>query len=85
MDYKKIRQESDIIKRREKLFICIAAVLVCIIAVQCVTIAVQHGINRKYKNIYDEALETQLNMQEAINKLQDAQGSAEDSSITDER
>lgn len=75
MDYKQIRKGS--INRRDKLFICIAIILAAIIAVQCVTIAVLHSLNRKYKHMYDESLENRIEMQKAINNLRNAQDNGE--------
>lgn len=84
MDFKKIREEDGAIKRRERLYILIAVVLSCIVLAQCVTIAVQHGMNSRYQSMYNEALKTKLDMQKAINDMQSAENDTPDS-VTTER
>lgn len=69
MDYKRIKDENIAAVRREKKLTLLALLLVCIIAVQCIVIAVMWVSNYKYKVMYDEALETQLLMQKEINSL----------------
>lgn len=69
MDYKRVKEENMSAVRREKKLTLLAMLLVCIIAVECVVIAVMWVSNYKYKVMYDEALETQLLMQQEINSL----------------
>lgn len=69
MDYKRIKDENIAAVRRKKKLTLLALLLVCIIAVQCIVIAVMWVSNYKYKVMYDEALETQLLMQKEINSL----------------
>lgn len=67
MDYKKFRSEKG--SQREKAVCLLALLLAGIVVVQCITAAVMWHFNRRYKAMYDEALETQLIMQREINTL----------------
>ncbi len=64
-----MEKKNDTAQSRKKLIAVIFLVLAAIIAVQCVTIGVQNGLNRKYKSLYSEALKTQQDMQKTINEL----------------
>lgn len=79
MDYKRVKEENIAAAGRERKVTLLALLLVCIIAVQCIVIAVMWVSNYKYKVLYDEALETQLLMQQEINSLrEESSGAPED-------
>lgn len=69
MEYKKMRDESILEKTKHSRLLYISVILACIVVVQCVTVIVMLTFNSKYKKLYDEALETQIMMQETINDL----------------
>lgn len=69
MEYKKMRDESILEKTKHSRLLYISVILACIVVVQCVTVIVMLTFNSKYKKLYDEALETQIMMQETINEL----------------
>lgn len=69
MEYKKMRDESILEKTKHRRLLYISVILACIVVVQCVTVIVMLTFNSKYKKLYDEALETQIMMQETINEL----------------
>lgn len=69
MEYKKMRDESILEKTKHRRLLYISVILTCIVVVQCVTVIVMLTFNSKYKKLYDEALETQIMMQETINEL----------------
>lgn len=69
MEYKKMRDESILEKTKHSRLLYISVILACIVMVQCVTVIVMLTFNSKYKKLYDEALQTQIMMQETINDL----------------
>ena len=69
MEYKKMRDESILEKTKHSRLLYISVILACIVVVQCVTVIVMLRLNSKYKKLYDEALQTQIMMQETINEL----------------
>lgn len=69
MEYKKMRDESILEKTKHSRLLYISVILACIVVVQCVTVIVMLTFNSKYKKLYDEALQTQIMMQETINEL----------------
>lgn len=69
MEYKKMRDESILEKTKHSRLLYISVILACIVVVQCVTVIVMLTFNSKYKKLYDEALQTQIMMQETINDL----------------
>ncbi len=69
MEYKKMRDESILEKTKHSRLLYISVILACIVVVQCVTVIVMLTFNLKYKKLYDEALQTQIMMQETINDL----------------
>ena len=77
MDYKRVKEENAAALRERKLTL-LALLLICIIAVECIVIAVLWVSNYRYKVMYDEALETQLLMQQEINSLQEGGVASED-------
>lgn len=70
MDFKKIK--NNFLKRLSEMSgtNILIVLLVCIIAAQCVTIAVLCHSNHKYRVMFDEALEGQLALQQEINARQ---------------
>lgn len=83
MEYKEYKKTGDNNFRGN--YIKLSVILVCIIAVQFVSIVVMMVFNTKYKSLYDEALESQLVMQEEIIKLKDAMINVETEQPSDER
>lgn len=80
MDYKKVKEENIAAAGRERKLTLLALLMVCIIAVECIVIAVLWVSNYKYRVLYDEALETQILMQQEINSLrEESSGALEDS------
>ena len=76
MDYKRVKEENAAALRGRRLSL-LALLLICIIAVECIVIAVLWVSNYRYKVMYDEALETQLLMQQEINSLREGSGGAD--------
>lgn len=64
-----MKEENSLSTDRERKLGYISLILVFIILVQCIISVVLFTANRKYKVMYDEALETQINMQNEINAL----------------
>ena len=77
MDYKKVKQADGAIKRREKMLKILAAVLAGTVLVQVITICKLFSYNNKYRDLYNESLETQLELHGTINRLK---GTTQDSS-----
>ncbi len=73
MDYKRVKEENAAALKGRRLSL-LALLLICIIAVECIVIAVLWVSNYRYKVMYDEALETQLLMQQEINSLREGSG-----------
>lgn len=78
MDYKQYKGEYSTQGRKGKNLAIITALLACIIAVECIVIGALWYSNNSYKTMYDEALETQLNMQKEINTLRENGGDKDD-------
>ena len=77
MDYRRVKEENTASALRVKKLTLLALLLICVIAVECIVIAVMWVSNYKYKVMYDEALETQLLMQQEINSLREGSSAAD--------
>lgn len=74
MDYRQYKGGYNAQRQKNNNLAIITALLACIIAVECIVIGVLWYSNNTYKTMYDEALETHLNMQKEINTLRENGG-----------
>lgn len=68
MDYKRVRKNTSG-ANREKILKLITLVMACIIILQAIAIAVLFASVKTYRAMYSESLDTQVIMQEEINRL----------------